>query len=142
MKLFISFQFYYYSIVQVAFGIKINSLVEKNNPVITYAQQLLSTDLSFANLIRFTLIFMAPKVANFIGVRLNAEAIDYFGEFSNKIMADKRKLYSKSNHGKASNFIELMLEAEVENCGESFSSAFQTEEKEKLKCMLWHIFYF
>lgn len=87
---------------------------------------------------RFTMFFMAPKLANMIGIRLNAESVDYFNEFSSKIIADKRKSYVKgSEHGKASNFIELMLEAEVEEGG-SFASL-QSDEKDKLKCKLFKI---
>lgn len=91
---------------------------------------------------RFTVIFMAPKLAKLLGVRLNAESVDYFNEFSTKIIADKRKSYLKGSgaHGKATNFIELMLEAEVEEGG-SFA-ALQGGEKDKLKCKFYFKHYF
>ncbi len=124
-----------FSIVQVAFGVKIDSLVEADHPVIVNAKRLFSNDLTYANLVRFTLLFMAPKLANLLGIRINAQSVDYFNVFSTKIIADKRKSYLKGGgHGKASNFIELMLEAEAEEGGGNFTDALHGEEKEKLKC--------
>ena len=103
--------------------------------MIVNAKRLFSNDLTYANLMRFTLLFMAPKLANLLGIRINAQSVDYFNVFSTKIIADKRKSYLKGGgHGKASNFIELMLEAEAEEGGGNFTDALQGEEKEKLKC--------
>ncbi|KAJ6218346.1 hypothetical protein RDWZM_009503 [Blomia tropicalis] len=103
------------TIIQVAFGTKVDSLVEPNNPVITYAKKLFSVDISFKNIIKFTMILMAPKLANFLKIRINPEVTDFFYKFSMDIINQKRKNMKNGNIGKANNFIELLLEAEVEN---------------------------
>lgn len=101
-------------VIQVVFGTKVDSLVEPNHPIITYAKKLFSTDISIGNLLRFTFLVMAPKLANALGVRVNADTMDYFNVLAQKVIQEKRAEMRKENFGKAGNFIEMLLEAEVE----------------------------
>lgn len=129
------------SIVQVAFGLKIDSLTEKNHPVITNAYRLFSADFSIRNLLIVASLLLVPKIAKLLGLRFNGKSIDYFSEFSTKILKDKRAAYTKEKEGKASNFIELMLEAEVDlqNNNEHEKSKFITTEEITVQCCMFFI---
>ncbi|KAH9398120.1 Cytochrome P450 3A4 [Tyrophagus putrescentiae] len=129
------------SIVQVAFGLKIDSLTEKNHPVITNAHRLFSADFSIRNLLIVASLLLVPKIAKLLGLRFNGESIDYFSEFSTKILKDKRAAYTKEKEGKASNFIELMLEAEadLQNNNEHEKSKFITTEEITAQCCMFFI---
>lgn len=100
-------------ISKVAFGTKIDSLVETDNPLILNAKKLFSVDMSLANIFRVTLIIMTPKLANLLKIRLNGDVVDYFTKFSYQVIDQKRKEMA-AKKGKANSFIELLLEAEAE----------------------------
>lgn len=112
--------------VQVAFGLKIDSLAEKDHPVIVNAHRLFSNDFNFKNLMVVVTLLMAPKLAKLLGIRFNRESIDFFTEFATKILIDKRAAYTKDSTKKANNFLELMLKAEVD--------LQNNNEDEKVKC--------
>src|SRR5690606_13685901 len=60
-----------HTVIQVAFGVKVDSLVDGNNPIITHAKKLFSVDISLKNIVKFTLIIMTPKLSKLLRVRLN-----------------------------------------------------------------------
>ena len=103
------------TIIQVGFGVKVDSLVDIDNPIIKHAKKLFSTDLPLKELVNTAFLFLSPKIAHLLGVRLNPEEIDFFQKMSLDIIDKKRKeLKDIENFGKARNLIEIMLEAEAE----------------------------
>ena len=89
-----------------------------------------STDLSLKELFNTGFIFLCPKLANLLGIRLNAEEIDFFQKMSLDIIDKKRKeLEEKKTFGKGKNLIEIMLEAEAEGQLET-----QNDSQKRLKC--------
>ena len=105
------------SIIQVAFGIKIDSLGDPTNPVLQHAKKFFSTNLSLGNLLTFAISFFAPSVSKWLGLRLNRVPVDYFRKLTLEILHKKRRELANQDHHvewKASNFVELMLQAEVE----------------------------
>jgi len=108
------------TIVQIAFGVKIDSLVNKDNPVILNAKKMFSMDMSLKNLISVATIFLCPPLAKLLGLSFNKEQADFFMKFSKKIIDEKRAIMKKNKgHFKPNSFIELMLEAEKENLSET-----------------------
>lgn len=122
-----------------------NSLVEPNHPIIVYAKKFFSTDISIGNLLRFTFLVLAPKLANALGVRVNADVMDYFSVLAQKVIQEKRAEMKRENFGKAGNFIEILLEAEIEenqtNDGEEKKSKCKFPKLAKIK-IFKHLFCF
>ena len=109
------------TIIQLAYGVKIDSLHDKNNAVIGNASKVLGTDLSIHDFIVFTLAFCAPKLSSKLKLRFKAKVMDFFEKLALDIITPKREELRK--HGsiaKATSFIDLLLEAEHEaqNSGE------------------------
>ena len=100
------------TIIQVAFGVKVDSLIDNKNPVIINAKKTFSSDLSLLRVLKFMIAFAMPK---YFGGLVRNSSFDYFEELAERIIAEKRKKYqNKDNLGKANNFIELLLESEAE----------------------------
>ena len=106
------------SIVRVAFGVQLNSLEEPNNPIIEKAKKMFSTDMPLTTLMSLTIAMLWPQLGELFGVRFCKESIDFFYEMSLDIVKQKRKEFklkcSNEEVTKASNFIELLIEAEQE----------------------------
>lgn len=83
------------------------------------AKRLFQQELSFKMIPLYAFIFMFPKLAHHLNIRVNADVTDYFTKFSTEIIKQKREEFRKSKDEKsklrADNFIELLLEAEREN---------------------------
>ncbi|KAI2811727.1 Thromboxane-A synthase [Blomia tropicalis] len=103
------------TIVQIAFGIKIDSLVEIDNPIIHHAKMLFSTNFTFRNLVAITLTFASPKLASLLDVRINRVPIEFFHKMALEIIKQKRSELHDKTKIKGTNFIECLLQAEVEN---------------------------
>ena len=74
-----------------------------------------SVDLSLSNIFTLTTVMMAPKLANALGIRFNGDVFDYLGAFATQIINRKREEMAQGiGLGKAYSFIDLLLEAEVE----------------------------
>lgn len=102
-------------ITQVAFGIKVDSIADPDNPILLNVRQLFGKDMSIKNIIQMGLVLGLPRIAKLFGVGIFNQAIDFFEDLSYKIIEEKRKMFrQKENIGKATNFIELLLEAELE----------------------------
>lgn len=101
------------TIVQVLFGIKVDSLIETTNPIIHHAKKLFTNNLTVRNIFEMLLILLFPKVAKFLGIRIYKEVIEYFQKISSQIIETKRaELSEKGNLGTARNFIEMMIESD------------------------------
>lgn len=105
------------TIMQVAFGTKVNSLHDKNNPIVAQAKTLFSNDISIGKVIAMMIFVILPGLTALLGkLGLQDDAIGFFKDFSLKVINEKReKLKKGESLGKASNFLELLLEAEAEN---------------------------
>lgn len=103
------------TIMQVAFGLKVDSLQDTDNQTVQMAKKAFSSDIKLKQIIQFTLLFLLPKLMKLIGFR--NEVMEYFKDFSLKIIKRKREELKRdaASLGKASNFLELLLEAEAEN---------------------------
>ena len=103
------------TIIQVAFGIKVDSLLDVKNPVLVNDRKAFSLDISVIQIVKFMIAFAIPSSTKYFSGLVRNPVFDYFEEFSEKIINEKRKEYqNKENVGKASNFLELLLEAEAE----------------------------
>ncbi|KAJ6223145.1 hypothetical protein RDWZM_001690 [Blomia tropicalis] len=106
------------TILQIAFGSKVDSLKDTNNKIVLMAKKLFQTDISYAAMLFFLLLFMFPKLSIKIArlFNINQDFIKFFKEFSMEIIRKKRdELKDSKNMGKANNFLEMMLEAEAEH---------------------------
>ena len=118
------------TIIQVGFGVKVDSLVDIDNPIIKHAKKLFSTDLPLKELVNTGFVILLPKLAHLLGIRLNAEEIDFFQKMALDIIDKKRKeLKEKKTFGKGKNLIEIMLEAEAEGQLDT-----QNDSQKRLKC--------
>ena len=114
------------TIIQVGFGVKVDSLVDPNNPIIVNVKNMFSVDLPYREIFNSALVFIMPKIANLLGVRLNSNETSFFHKISMEIIKKKRQeLEEKKSFGKGNNLIEIMLEAEAEN---------QNDSQNRLKC--------
>lgn len=120
------------TILQVAFGVKVDSMIDTNNPVIVHAKKIFTKDINVKQIIRFMIAFTMPGLLKYFGNFVRNPVFDYFEKFALKIIEQKRiEFGSKENLGKANNFIELLLEAEAE--GLELKS---NKEEKSVKCML------
>ncbi|KAH7639178.1 cytochrome p450-like protein [Dermatophagoides farinae] len=103
------------TVLQVAFGCKIDSLIEPNNQIIVMARRLFNTDLSLKNIIAFVFaFFLPPFFSKIFNIRINGDVTDFFGKFAIDLIERKRKEFAKKDFSKASTFLEFLLEAEHE----------------------------
>ena len=104
------------TILQVAFGVKINSLVEPNNELVKTVVKLFNQDMKLKDIIAFMIILYSPRLQKiFRNLRPNAAQVDFFEKYAREIIVQKRKQYEQEKgFSKASNFIEFLLEAENE----------------------------
>jgi len=107
------------TIVQIAFGVKIDSLVEKDNALLKHAKSIFQTDFKLYNVWVIAMTFLCRPLAKALNLRMNPEAVDYFESLTRDIIKNKRELLKNNNnnnleYSKATNFIELLLEAENE----------------------------
>ena len=105
------------AIIQIAFGTKVDSLSDPNNPIIKNAKKIFSNDISISTvLVIFIFIFLPSygmKVSKSFGFN---DWVDFFETFSLKIIKQKREELKRAKGlGKANNFLEMLLEAETEN---------------------------
>ena len=133
------------TIVQIAFGKKIDSLVEPNNPVLVNAKRLLQQNIPVQDVIKYTIILMSPKLAKFLDLRPSYNEVEFFKKFSHQIIQEKRAEFTealrKGEKVKATNFIELLIEAECEcnrvSQNEGKQIKFMTTEEIVAQCVLF-----
>ena len=100
------------TIIQMAYGAKIDSLAEKDNPIITNVKKLFSTDLPLKDNFIFLLTLIAPTLCVKLGIRFNGDVVDFFHKMSLDIINKKREEIKSRGSIKPTNFIEFLLEAE------------------------------
>lgn len=141
------------TIIQVAFGVSapLDSLADETNQIVTMAKRLFQQELSLKLIPLYAFLFMFPRLAHALNLRVNGDVTDYFTAFSMEIIKQKREeLGGKSVPGdskksaKADNFIELLLEAERESEQSAADSQPTLASKEtgqtklaKCKCFLF-----
>ncbi|XP_075589004.1 cytochrome P450 3A24-like [Dermatophagoides farinae] len=103
------------TILQVAFGCQIDSLIEPDNPIIKNAKKSFGTDMSIKNILMFIIMFTMPSyITKIFKLRPNNEVLNFFHDFSLDIIERKRKEFDEKDFSKASTFIEFLIEAEHE----------------------------
>ena len=106
------------TIIRVAFGRKMDSLSDPNNPIIFHVNKLFSLDFSPLAILGFLVVLFCPSIAKKLGLRFQKKSVDFFYDLSKDIIEQKRidfeQKKSSTNKDKASNFIELLIEAEAE----------------------------
>lgn len=103
------------TMIQIAFGAKIDSINDPNNKFVKNARRVFG-DISMADIIFFTLAGVCPSLLKLLGIKLEPEALNYFTQCSIEIIQRKRKeMETKwAADYKSNNFIELILEVEHE----------------------------
>lgn len=103
------------TIINIAFGIKVNAIDDEHNPIIVNGQKCFNTNMSFKFLLLSTMVIWFPKLSRWLGINLSNDHFDYFINLSKMVIEEKRKqLLEHKLTGKANNFIELLLDAESE----------------------------
>ena len=122
------------SILQVAFGVKVDSLLEQNNPTIVNAKKVFA-NLSLGRLIGLTIAIMFPRLGKLLKVGFSDGVLEYFQDFSMEIIKRKREEFATSEvQGKGNTFLELLLEAEAEYETQTKENGGENEEKKSVKC--------
>ena len=120
------------TIIQVAFGAQVDSLADPNNPIILNARKVFSKDFGYKTMAEMMIIFVFPKVAKLFGIRFQKEPINFFQDFSKKIIKKKKDdLQNNKGWGKASSFLELVLEAEAEHERQLMNSNSEVEKEDE-----------
>ena len=115
------------TIIQVAFGVKLDSFNNPDNPIITNGRKVFQMNLGFWGVIQFLVIIFAPKLAKWLNIEIAKEETEFFRKMATKIMDQKRAEFDKAkSYAKANSFIEFMLEAEEE--GRRLSVSNETNE--------------
>jgi cytochrome P450 family 3 subfamily A len=96
-------------VIQVAFGTKVDALIDENNQIIMNAKKILSLDLSLKAVLKFLIMTTSPKIARLLQIRfIQKEVTQFFEEFTLKIVEERKK--NKSSV-KRYDFLQLLLDA-------------------------------
>ncbi|XP_076332607.1 cytochrome P450 3A9-like isoform X2 [Tachypleus tridentatus] len=91
------------TIAACAFGTRIDSYKNLDNPFVTYARTQFNRDITFTEVLGL----INPKLARFFGIRfISKEIIDFFKNVSNQIIEYRQEQKEKRN-----DFLQLMLNA-------------------------------
>lgn len=107
------------AIIHVAFGVSVDSLADPENPIIAHAKAAFSTNLSVKMFATLLLLLKAPKLAQLFDIRYKRQ--DFFSNFARQIII-RKKADMRENPGKASCFLELLLEAEEQEEANQYSN--------------------
>ena len=81
-------------VIQVAFGTKVDALIDENNPIIVNARKLFSTDISIFMMIKFIMFFTLPQSIkkHLKGLQLfQKEVMDFWTDFTKKIIKERKQ---------------------------------------------------
>jgi cytochrome P450 family 3 subfamily A len=96
-------------VIQVAFGTKVDALIDENNQIITNAKKILSRDLTLKAVLKFLIMATSPKIARLLHIRfIEKEVTQFFEQFTLKIVEERKK--NKSSV-KRYDFLQLLLDA-------------------------------
>ena len=126
------------TIIQVAFGVKMDSFNNPNNPIVTNGRKIFQMDLGFWSILQFLVIIISPKLAKLLSIEIAKEEVEFFTKMATDIMDQKRAEFDKvKSYAKANSFVEFMLEAEEEGRRLSVSKNNDTNElaeNKPIKC--------
>ena len=83
----------------MAFGTRIDSLNDPQNPVILNAQKIFSTDITVKDFAQMLLMMALPKVGKALGFRFRGMTVDFFKSFSEDIIAKAKEELKKNKKG-------------------------------------------
>ncbi len=96
-------------VIQVAFGTKVDALIDENNQIITNAKKILSRDLTLKAVLKFLIMTTSPKIARLLHIRFIEKGVtQFFEQFTLKIVEERKK--NKSSV-KRYDFLQLLLDA-------------------------------
>jgi cytochrome P450 len=100
-------------VIQVAFGTKVNALIDETNPIIMNARKMFNKNISPKILIAL----LVPKLAKLLKINMFDKNIsEFFKEITLQIINERRK---SKNKEKRVDFLQLMLDA-IENKNSDF----------------------
>ena len=103
------------TIIQIGFGIKVDSLADDNNQLVVNVKKSFSKNMPKIEILKSMMIFLFPKLSNRLGIGLNREVVNFLTKIALEIIVKKREELKQKVSGKATNLIEIMLEAELED---------------------------
>lgn len=129
------------TIIQVAFGTKVDSLSDPNNAIIRNSKKIFSKDMSIGQMVLIFFFLLVPKLAmkasKYLGLN---DWADFFADFAMQIIRERReKLKNSGTSGKANNFLEMLIEAEAENeaMNVQVSEIDENSNKKGVKCKFY-----
>ncbi|KAF7488624.1 Cytochrome P450 3A24 [Sarcoptes scabiei] len=108
------------TIIQMAFGLKVNSMQDPNNYTVKMAKQIFEEDITLRDTVLFCLGWTCPWLAKFFGFRFKPEAVSHFKKLTFEIFIRKRDDISRNDtkldmKRAPINFIDLLLEVEKDS---------------------------
>lgn len=95
-------------VIRVAFGTKVDALIDENNPIITNAKRIFSRDFSLLDVPKAMLLVFMPRVARLLGLTFLPEEVSrFFLDLVRNIVAER----IKDKENKRYDFLQLLLEA-------------------------------
>src|SRR5581483_8550075 len=96
-------------VITAAFGIKVDSLIDEDNPIILHAKKILNRTFDFKILFRIMFSISFPKLARLLKLSfIDPTIMNFFKSLLKKIVDERRKFKGK---GKRYDFLQLMLDA-------------------------------
>jgi cytochrome P450 len=101
-------------VIQVAFGTKVNALIDETNPIIMNARKMFNRNISP----KIFILLLAPKLAKLLKITVfDMNVTEFFKEFTLQIINERRK---SKNKEKRVDFLQLMLDAMENNSSDNF----------------------
>jgi hypothetical protein len=109
-------------VIQVAFGTKVNALIDETNPIIMNARKMFNRNISLKRFI----VLLAPKLARLLKIDvLDTSITKFFKELTLQIVNERRKSQNKE---KRVDFLQLMLNAIENNTSDNFDEEDDDQE--------------
>jgi len=101
-------------VIQVAFGTKVNALIDDTNPIIMNARKMFNKNIGP----KIFIVLLAPKLAKLLKIDpFDMNITKFFKEFTLQIINERRK---SKNKEKRVDFLQLMLDAIENNTSDNF----------------------
>ena len=95
-------------VIRVAFGTKVDALIDDNNPIIVNARKIFSKDFSLLMVPKMIVLAFLPKVARLLGLTFFPKDVtNFFLNLFRNIIAEREK----DKETKKYDFLQLLLEA-------------------------------
>ena len=96
-------------VIQVAFGTKVDALIDENNPIIINAQKFMAKDITIVAIIKFMVTVFLPPIARLLKLTFFPKDVTkFFKEFTLKIINERK---NNKSTVKRYDFLQLMLDA-------------------------------